>query len=341
LGKKKPRKTGRAYLDYITHFVETANRLFPHVLFHWEDFGRGNAQTILDGYQDKITTFNDDIQGTGIMMAAAVYAVSEITKKPLTQHSYLIFGGGTAGVGISDQIRQEMMLAGLSESESYAQFYMVDRQGLITSDMEGLTEGQLRYARKEIDLRGLTHLADIVDAVQPSILIGCSGQAGAFTQDVVQKMAKYNERPAILPISNPAVLCEATAENLITWTDGQALVVTGSPSANVEYKGVSYQIGQANNALLYPGLGLGIIVAKASRVTKNMLSKAANAISALQDLKADGAPILPPLRFVREASQIVAEAVVQAAIDDAVATRLISNIKEAIKNEIWEAMYND
>ncbi|GAB2025701.1 NAD-dependent malic enzyme [Lactovum odontotermitis] len=340
VGKKCARKTGSDYLAYIEQFVAAAKKLFPGVLFHWEDFGRGNAAAILAQYQDKITTFNDDIQGTGIMMAAAVYAVAEVTKKPITEHRYLIFGGGTAGIGISDQIRQEMRLTGLSDEEAYARIYVVDRYGLVTADMADLTEGQQRYARSdEENLKNLTDLTQIIEAVQPTVLIGCSGQPGAFTEAAVRKMAEINDRPAILPISNPTKLCEATAENLIQWTNGRALVVTGSPSAPVEFDGVEYIIGQANNALLYPGLGLGIVTAKASTVTKNMLSKAAGAISALQDLSQAGAPILPPLQYVREASRLVAEAVVQAAIDDGVAARVITDVKAAVENEIWEAKY--
>ncbi len=339
VGKKCARKTGAEYLAYIEQFVKTAKKLFPSVLFHWEDFGRGNAAAILAEYQDKITTFNDDIQGTGIMMAAAVYAVAEVTQKPITAHRYLIFGGGTAGIGISDQIRQEMLLTGLTSEQAYAQIYLVDRYGLVTEEMADLTEGQRRYARPEKNLTGLSNLTEIIEAIKPTVLIGCSGQAGAFSEDAVRKMAEFNERPAILPISNPTKLCEATAADLIKWTDGRALVVTGSPSAPVKFDNVEYIIGQANNALLYPGLGLGIVVSKASTVTKNMLSKAAGAISALQDLSQAGAPILPPLQYVREASRLVAEAVVQAAIDDKVATRKITDVKAAVENEIWEANY--
>jgi malate dehydrogenase (oxaloacetate-decarboxylating) len=340
IGKKSPRKTGEEYLEYVDQFVSVAKRLFPGVLFHWEDFGRGNAATILAKYQDEITTFNDDIQGTGIMMAAATYAVASVTHKPLGEHRFVIFGGGTAGIGISDQIKQEMMLAGLSEQEATDRFFVVDRYGLVTDDMDGLTEGQKRYARHETPLRGLTDLAQIVEAVKPSVLIGCSGQPGMFTREVVQKMAEFNERPAIMPISNPTKLCEATAEDIIRWTDGRALVVTGSPSDPVEFEGTTYVIGQANNALLYPGLGLGIVTSKASRVTKNMLSKAAEAVSALQDLSQKGAPLLPSVALVRQSSELIAQAVVQAAIDDGVATRAIPDVKAAVESEMWGARYD-
>ncbi|WP_239255360.1 NAD-dependent malic enzyme [Listeria ilorinensis] len=339
LGKKEPRKTGQSYLSYIDQFIQIAQKLFPKVLFHWEDFGRGNASVILEKYRDQITTFNDDIQGTGVMMAAAVHAIAEVTQKSIMAHKYLIFGAGTAGVGVTEQIKQELVLAGMSEAEAISRFYLVDRDGLITDEMVNLTSGQKRYARSEAEFRGLKDLAAIIEAVRPSVLIGTSGQPGAFTEEVVRKMAAYNTRPAILPISNPTKLCEAKAEDLIEWTDGSALVVTGSPSAPVDYKGVTYQIGQANNALLYPGLGLGIVVAKASTVTEQMLSSAANGIAGLQDLSRRGAPILPPVSLVREASRMVAEAVVQAAIDEGVATREITDVAGAVRAEVWDYGY--
>ncbi|WP_099222750.1 NAD-dependent malic enzyme [Listeria costaricensis] len=339
LGKKAPRKTGQSYLAFIDQFIQIAKELFPKVLFHWEDFGRGNASVILEKYREQITTFNDDIQGTGVMMAAAAHAIAVVTEKPVTAHKYVIFGAGTAGVGVTEQIKQKLVLAGLSEAEAVSRFYLVDRDGLITDEMAELTDGQRKYARSEVEFRGLKDLAAIVEAVRPSVLIGTSGQPGAFTEEVVRKMATYNARPAILPISNPTKLCEAKAEDLIKWTDGTALVVTGSPSAPVDYKGVTYQIGQANNALLYPGLGLGIVVAKASTVTEQMLSSAANGIAGLQDLSRLGAPILPPVSLVREASRMVAEAVVQTAIDEGVATREITDVAQAVRDEVWEVGY--
>ncbi|MDR0299958.1 MAG: NAD-dependent malic enzyme [Streptococcaceae bacterium] len=339
IGKKSLRKTGQAYLDYIDSFVEITRKKFPNVLFHWEDFGRGNASVILDKYKDKITTFNDDIQGTGIMMAAASYAVATVTKTPLKNHTFLIFGGGTAGIGISDQLRQEVILSGVSEADSYKHFFVVDHNGLITENMNDLTDGQRRYARFEEKYQKLVDLVDIIRAVKPTILIGCSGQGGAFTEAAVKEMVKYTDRPAIMPISNPTILSEATASDLIHWTQGKALVVTGSPSAPVNYNDVSYVIGQANNALMYPGLGLGIVASKASHVTKNMLSKAAASISTLLKLENLGSPILPPLKYAREASDLVAEAVVKAAVEDKVATKQINAVKLAISEVKWEAKY--
>ncbi|EUJ33575.1 malate dehydrogenase [Listeria floridensis FSL S10-1187] len=339
LGKKKPRKTGTEYLTFIDAFIQKAKAIFPNVLFHWEDFGRDNASVILEKYRNEVTTFNDDIQGTGVMMAAAVHAVAEVTKKPVTEQRYLIFGAGTAGVGVTEQIREELVRAGLTEPEAVEQFYLIDRHGLITADMENLTAGQKKFARTEPELHGLTSLAEIIEAVKPSVLIGTSGQAGAFTEEAVRKMASFHERPAIMPISNPTHLAEAKAADLIEWTDGKALVVTGSPSDPVSYGGVTYQIGQANNALLYPGLGLGTVLAKASRVTENMLSQAAGSITRLQELDKRGAPLLPPVEMVREVSRVVTEAVVQAAIEDGVAQAEIQNVAEMVEAAIWKADY--
>ncbi|WP_234122865.1 NAD-dependent malic enzyme [Clostridium hydrogenum] len=340
LGNKHKRITGEKYDNFIDEFVKISTELFPEVLMHWEDFGRGNASRILEKYRSKICTFNDDIQGTGVMMVSAMNAIAEVTKIPVKDHKVLVFGGGTAGIGISDQILLEKVRTGKSEVEAIKDFYIIDRYGLVTEDMEDLTDGQKKYARKKGEFeKPLTDIADIVAAVKPTVLIGCSGVHGAFSEAAVRKMAELNERPAIMPISNPTRLAEATAKDLIEWTDGRALVVTGSPSAPVEYNGVSYKIGQANNALLYPGLGLGIIVAKAKTVSDAMLSAAAHGIATLQDLSKPGASILPPVARLKEASKLVATAVVEAAVKDGLNRAHIGDAKEAVEKEIWEAKY--
>jgi len=340
LGNKHKRVTGEKYDNFIDEFVKISTELFPEVLMHWEDFGRGNASRILEKYRSKICTFNDDIQGTGVMMVSAMNAIAEVTKIPVKDHKILVFGGGTAGIGISDQILLEKVRTGKSEEEAIKDFYIIDRYGLVTEDMKDLTDGQKKYARKKGEFeKPLTDIADIVAAVKPTVLIGCSGVHGAFSEAAVRKMAELNEKPAIMPISNPTKLSEATAKDLIEWTDGRALVVTGSPSAPVEYKGVTYKIGQANNALLYPGLGLGIIVAKAKTVSDAMLSAAAHGIAALQDLSKPGASILPPVARLKEASKLVATAVVEAAVKDGLNRAEITDAKKAVEKEIWEARY--
>lgn len=340
LGNKHKRVTGEKYDNFIDEFVKISTGLFPEVLMHWEDFGRGNASRILEKYRSKICTFNDDIQGTGVMMVSAMDAIAQVTKIPVKDHKVLVFGGGTAGIGISDQILLEKVRTGKAECEAIKDFYIIDRYGLVTDDMKDLTDGQKKYARKKGEFEGpLTDIADIVAAVKPTVLIGCSGVHGAFSEAAVRKMAELNERPAIMPISNPTRLAEATAKDLIEWTDGRALVVTGSPSAPVEYKGVTYKIGQANNALLYPGLGLGIIVAKAKTVSDAMLSAAAHGIATLQDLSKPGASILPPVARLKEASKLVATAVVEAAVKDGLNRADIGDAKKAVEKEIWEARY--
>ncbi|HBC95390.1 MAG TPA: NAD-dependent malic enzyme [Clostridium sp.] len=340
LGNKHRRVRGKRYYDFIDKFVKISLDLFPEVLLHWEDFGRGNARTILEKYRDKICTFNDDIQGTGVMMNSAINAVARVTGVPVRDHRIAIFGAGTAGIGVSDQIFLEKIRSGLSEEEAKKQFYLIDRQGLLTDDMQDLTEGQKKYARSKNEFKKpLKDLAEIIREIKPSVLIGTSGTHGAFTEDVIKAMAEINKRPAIMPISNPTKLCEATAEDMIKWSDGRALVVTGSPSEPVNYKGTTYTIGQANNALLYPGLGLGIIVAKSRIVTDGMLSAAAHGIASIQDLSKPGAPILPPISRLREASKLVATAVVEEAVKEGLNRASISDAKKAVENEIWEPCY--
>ncbi|MPQ29970.1 NAD-dependent malic enzyme [Clostridium estertheticum] len=340
LGNKHKRVTGEKYYDFIDKFVKIVLELFPEVLLHWEDFGRGNASAILENYRSKICTFNDDIQGTGVMMVSAMSAIGEVTGIPIKDHKILVFGGGTAGIGISDQILLEKMQSGLSEEDAIKQFYLVDRFGLITQDMDNLTEGQKKYARARGEFKKpLTNLAEIVEATKPTVLIGTSGVPGAFTEEAVRKMAELNEKPAIMPISNPTKLAEAKATDLIKWTDGRALVVTGSPSEPIEHNGVTYTIGQANNALLYPGLGLGIIVAKAKTVSDGMLSAAAHGIASLQDFSKPGAAILPSVEKVREASKLVAIAVVKQAIKEGLNQIEIIDVKKAVEDSIWEPIY--
>lgn len=342
LGNRQERKTGQEYWDYIDQFVTTAKTLFPKVLFHWEDFGRGNASVILEKYRNEVTTFNDDIQGTGVMMSAALNSVAEVTKKPVQDHTFVIFGAGTAGIGVTEQIKLEMTLNGLSEEEANKRFYLVDRFGLVTKDQENLTEGQQRFARDKSEFEGsLSTLAEVIKAVKPSVLIGTSGQAGSFTKEIIEDMASFNERPAILPISNPTDLQEATAKDILTFTNGRGLVVTGSPSEPVTIGDVTYHIGQANNALLYPGLGLGIVISKASTVTDSMLSAAAHGIANFQDLSQPGMALLPPLDAVRPASKAVAMAVVNAAIKDGVATQEIQDVEQAVDSAVWKAIYQN
>ncbi len=344
LGNRHKRVRGEKYYDFIDQFVKASGKLFPEALVHWEDFGRSNAATILEKYQDKITTFNDDIQGTGIVVLAGILGAMNISKEKLTDQRVLVFGAGTAGVGISNQIMDEMKRQGLSEEEARRHFFLVDKQGLLFNDTEDLTPGQKEFvhARSEFTNSGeLTNLEAVVKAVHPTIMIGTSTQPGAFKESIIKEMAAHTERPVIFPLSNPTKLAEAKAEDLIAWTDGKALVATGIPAAPVEYKGVTYQIGQANNALMYPGLGFGIIASTAKRVNGEMLSQASHALGGIVDTEQPGAAVLPPVAKLTEFSQTIAEVVGQSVIDQKLNREPISDIKKAVADMKWEPNYSE
>lgn len=342
LGNKHERIYGERYMDFVDKFVTAATKLFPELLLHWEDFGRSNAATILEKYQDKITTFNDDIQGTGIVVLAGVLGAMNIAQEKLTDQTFLTFGAGTAGVGIANQLLDELIREGLSEEEARSRFYLVDKQGLLFEDTPDLTEGQKAFVRKreEFDQSiDLTNLENVVKTVHPTVMIGTSTQPGAFTETIVKEMAAHTNRPVIFPLSNPTKLAEATAADLIHWTEGKALVGTGIPAADVEYNGVTYQIGQANNALMYPGLGLGIIASTASRVTGEMLSQASHALGGLVDTSKPGAAVLPPVAKLAEFSERIAEVVGQSVLDQKLNKEPIEDIKAAVKATKWVPEY--
>lgn len=332
LGKKTPRKTGQDYLDFIDHFVKIAEAKFPGVLFHWEDFGRDNAQTILDRYRNQVTTFNDDIQGTGIMMIAAFDKAVEVMGKDFSDQRILIFGAGTAGVGIAEQLKNELIYRGRTEEEAQAQIYLVDRNGLVVQSDLTLTSGQKEFAKDEAPVMDLV---DIVGQIKPTVLIGSSGQTGKFTQDVVKLMAELNDKPAIFPISNPTHLAEAQATDIIEWSNGRALVVTGSPTQPFEYQGISYEIGQANNALLYPGLGLGIVASKAKTVTNAMLLEAAHAISDWHVYERAGDRLLPAVTSLKECSDRVAQAVFKETVSAGLTKKTLNDMTAAIAEKKW------
>ncbi|WP_429964921.1 malolactic enzyme [Enterococcus sp. AZ072] len=343
LGNRHERIRGDRYYDFIDQFVNATQELFPKVLLHWEDFGRSNAANILEKYEDKITTFNDDIQGTGIVVLAGVLGALNISGEDLTKQTVMTFGAGTAGVGIANQLLDEMTRQGLSEEEARKHFYMVDKQGVLFEDTEELTNGQkpFTHQRSEFDNADeLTNLAAAVKAIHPTIIIGTSTQPGAFTEEIVKEIAAHTERPIIFPLSNPTKLAEATAEDLIHWTDGKVLVGTGIPAADVEYNGVTYQIGQANNALMYPGLGLGIIASTASRLTGEVLSQASHALGGIVDTTKLGAAVLPPVSKLTEFSQTIAEVVGQSILDQKLNKEEIKDIKQAVEDMKWYPEYH-
>lgn len=348
IGNRHPRVPAEEYDRFLDAFVEVASRLFPHAMLHWEDIGVSNARRLLDRYRDKLLTFNDDIQGTGAVNLAAVLAAVRATGTDLRDHRVVIYGAGTAGMGIADQLRKQMLADGLTEAEARARFWALDRQGLVTSDMPGLSESQRRCARDPAEVAGWERdsgvggidLEEVVRRIHPTILIGTSTRSRAFTEKVVREMASHVQRPVILPMSNPTELAEADPADLIRWTDGRALVATGSPFGPVEHAGVRYVIGQANNALVFPGIGLGVITSRASRVTEGMLAAAAHAVAGRTDTSAPGAPLLPPIEELRDTSVAVAVSVAKAAWQDGVArTFLEGDLAQHVRRLMWQPTY--
>ncbi|WP_048782881.1 malolactic enzyme [Streptococcus sp. 263_SSPC] len=342
LGNRHERVRGDRYYAFIDQFVETAERLFPKLYLHWEDFGRGNAANILNKYKTQIPTFNDDIQGTGIVTLGGVFAAMDIAGEKLTDQVYLCYGGGTAGAGIASRVLREMVVDGLSEEEAYKRFFMIDKQGLLFDDMDDLTPEQRPFAKKRSDFANadkLTDLLEVVKTVKPTILVGTSTQPGTFTKEVVEAMCENTERPVIFPLSNPTKLAEATAKDLIEWSNGKAFVATGIPSDDIEYNGVNYVIGQANNALIYPGLGLGMLASEASLLTDEMIGAAAHALSGIVDITKPGAPVLPPFKYVAEVSLKVATAVAKKAQEQGLARAAEQDMEKAVRDFRWTPKY--
>ena len=342
LGNRHERVRGERYYEFIDQFVQTAERLFPKLYLHWEDFGRMNAANILEKYRKNIPTFNDDIQGTGIVTLGGIFGAMDITGEKLVDQVYLCYGGGTAGAGIASRVLREMVSQGLSEEEAYERFFMVDKQGLLFDDMDDLTPEQKPFAKNRANFPNadkLTDLLEVVKTVKPTILVGTSTQPNTFTKEVVEAMCQNTERPCIFPLSNPTKLAEASAEDLIVWSDGKAFVATGIPSDNVIYKGVEYIIGQANNALIYPGLGLGVLVSEASLLTDEMIGAAAHSLSGITDITKPGAPVLPPFKYVADVSIKVAEAVAKKAQEQGLARAQEKDMAKAVRDFKWIPKY--
>ena len=342
LGNRHERVRGDRYYDFIDQFVQTAERLFPKLYLHWEDFGRLNAANILEKYRKQIPTFNDDIQGTGIVTLGGIFGSLDISGEKLTDQVYLCYGGGTAGAGIASRVLREMVSEGLSEEEAYKRFFMVDKQGLLFDDMDDLTPEQKPFAKKRADFSNadkLTDLLEVVKTVKPTILIGTSTQPNTFTKEIVEAMCENTERPMIFPLSNPTELAEASAKDLIEWSDGKAFVATGIPADTVSYKGVDYVIGQANNALIYPGLGLGMLASEASLLTDEMIGAAAHSLSGIVNPGQPGAPVLPPFKYVVDVSIKVAEAVAKKAQEQGFARAKETDMAKAVRDLKWYPTY--
>ena len=342
LGNRHERVRGERYYEFIDQFVQTAEHLFPKLYLHWEDFGRMNAANILEKYRKNIPTFNDDIQGTGIVTLGGIFGAMDITGEKLVDQVYLCYGGGTAGAGIASRVLREMVSQGLSEEEAYERFFMVDKQGLLFDDMDDLTPEQKPFAKNRANFPNadkLTDLLEVVKTVKPTILVGTSTQPNTFTKEVVEAMCQNTEHPCIFPLSNPTKLAEASAEDLIAWSDGKAFVATGIPSDNVIYKGVEYIIGQANNALIYPGLGLGVLASEASLLTDEMIGAAAHSLSGITDITKPGAPVLPPFKYVADVSIKVAEAVAKKAQEQGLARAQEKDMAKAVRDFKWIPKY--
>ena len=347
LGYRHPRVRGERYQGFIDKYISTALRLYPNALLHWEDLGAVNARWILDTYGSSICTFDDDIQGTAGIVLAAVTAALRTTGGRLREQRVVIFGAGTAGCGIADLMRNVMIGDGLSAGEAARRFWLVGRRGLLVDDdPANMREFQKQYARPASEVAQWTRddqrritLQEVIRRARPTILIGTSTVAGAFGESIVREMAAGTQRPIILPLSNPTALSEAVPADLIRWTGGRALIATGSPFNPVSYDGATYTIAQANNAMLFPGLGLGTIAARARSISDGMFTAAAYAVSERADASQLGAPILPAVANLREISVRVGVAVAKQAVSEGLARVNLSDFETAIRKAIWEPRY--
>jgi malate dehydrogenase (oxaloacetate-decarboxylating) len=348
MGARHARVRGQRYDDFIDAYVQTATKLFPHALLHWEDFAAANARRILERYAGQCCTFNDDMQGTAAVVLAAAFAALRASGSRMADQRVVIHGAGTAGVGIADMLREVMVADGLDPEEATRRFWCLGRQGLLTDDRaDRLLDFQRPYARPAAEVAGWTRtgtgagpsLADVVGHVHPTILIGTSTQAGAFTEAIVRQLAAHTERPVIMPLSNPTSKAEATPADLLAWSDGRALVATGSPFDPVLHEETTYRIAQANNALVFPGLGLGVAMVRARRVSDRMLAAAADAVAGLSDATTRGAPLLPPVDDLREVSATVAVAVARAAVADGLAELPLDDPIQQAVQAMWQPEY--
>ena len=346
LGARHARVHGRRYDEFIDAYVTAATKLFPRALLHWEDFGAGNARRILDRYADRCCTFNDDMQGTAAVVFAAILAAIRASGTSLRDQRVVILGAGTAGMGIADMMRDAMVREGLSVEEATRCFWALDRKGLLTEDRAaGMRDYQVPYAWPTAEVSGwagpsgVIGLAEVVAHAAPTVLIGTSTQAGAFSEPIVRDMAAHVERPIILPLSNPTSRCEAHPADLIRWTDGRALVATGSPFPPVDHDGRRYVVAQANNALVFPGLGLGVAVSRARRISDPMLAAAANAVAELSDATEPGSALLPPVDDLRLVSAAVGIAVARAAAVEGLAEVELHAPVQQVHEAMWRPDY--
>lgn len=345
VGNRHPRRRGAEYDAFVERYVQAVHRLFPHAMLHFEDFGAANARAILDRYSSEHCVFNDDVQGTGAVLMAALHAGLKVTGVPMIEQAVVVFGAGSAGIGIADQICAAMVDAGATAEQAAARIWPIDRQGLLFDDMDGLLDFQTPYAkdRQELGIAAdqRVGLLETIKLAAPTILLGCASVPGAFTREVIEAMAAATARPLVFPISNPTSRMEATPADVIAWSNGSALVATGSPSPPVQYDGITYTISQANNVLTFPGIGLGVVVAGATRVTNRMLDAAAKAVARRADSTTPGAGLLPSVTDLPAISAAVTEAVYHAAVADGVARKTHDDVSQAIEDIRWHPSYDD
>ncbi|MDR1237066.1 MAG: NAD-dependent malic enzyme [Propionibacteriaceae bacterium] len=346
LGEQHPRVTGERYDQFIDTFVNAVGKLFPHALLHWEDFGADTAHVLLNRYKETHCTFNDDIQGTASVVLAAVMAAVKITGKRLADQRIVVYGLGTAGAGVADIIREGMRRDGISDAEALSRFWTFNSRGLIMEGSKKVRDFQAPYARRaedisdwELERPGKASLLEVVRNVRPTILLGSSARAGAFTEEIVRTMAESCERPIIMPLSNPTSRLEADPLELLKWTSGKALIATGSPFGQIEFEGHNYHIAQANNALIFPGLGLGVAVSQARRVTDGMIYAAADALASLVNEYRTGVAVLPSINDLRLVSASVAVAVAKAATAESVAANPCPDVVDAVFQRMWCPVY--
>jgi malate dehydrogenase (oxaloacetate-decarboxylating) len=347
IGNRHPRVGEARYNAFVDAFVQAATTTFPRALLHWEDLGTNNSIRILRRYRTSICTFNDDVQGTGAVALAAVLAGTQPSGAPLNEQRIAVFGAGTAGIGIAEQIRDAMVQDVLPENEATQRIWCLGRSGLVVEGQPRIRDVQRPYARPDAEVANWRHdapdggidLLEVVRRARPTVLIGTSGSPGAFSEDVIREMARHVERPIILPLSNPTSLAEAVPADLITWTGGRALIATGSPFPPLTYQRSTYVTAQANNALVFPGLGLGTIVSGARLVTDGMLAASAHAVAGLVDTSAPGAPLLPEVNDLRAISAVVAEHVAAAAAQEGVARVEQRDWATTVEAAMWNPEY--
>ena len=347
LGWSEPRISGDEYYTFVDEVIAAVKRRWPKALIQFEDFAQKNAMPLLEKYRDKICCFNDDIQGTAAVSVGTLIAASRAAGKQLKDQKIAFLGAGSAGCGIAEQIIAQMVAEGLTDAQARSQIYMVDRFGLLTENQPNMLDFQARLVQKVdavsnwADAEGMISLLDVVKNAKPTVLIGVSGQPGLFTEEIIRTMAVNCEHPIVLPLSNPTSRVEAVPADILAWTEGRALIATGSPFMPVNYQGKIYNISQCNNSYIFPGIGLGVVAVGANRVTDNMLMVSSTALAdcspKLQDPDAD---LLPDLNELQQVSRIIAFKVAKTAIEDGVAPALSDEqILESIEKNFWKPAY--